>query len=160
MLKQSGFLLILILFLSACEKEETYSVIPEIKLEGFKVNKNNTTGLEGFLFGSLSFSFTDGDGDIGFFENSDSSYHGPVIYDIFIYEYTKTNSAFALNDTIEYWLPSFQQGVLKGTIELELTHTVNDADTVYYDFYIIDRSFHESNKITTPVYIYSELAQQ
>lgn len=159
MLRRLSFLIFLILSFSACEKEETYSVIPEIQLIGFET-KLESTDIGEILYGYLSFSFTDGDGDIGFYENSDSSYHGPTIYDMFIYEFTKTNGEFVINDTIEYWLPNFNQGVLKGTIDVKLIHTINDADTVYYDFYILDRSYNQSNTITTPVYIYSELVQQ
>jgi hypothetical protein len=160
MIKQSGLLLILILFLSACEEKETYSEIPEIQLISFYTELEHTVDFGDILYGHLTFSFVDGDGDIGFFENSDSSYDGPVINDMFIFEFTKTNGDFEIEDTVEYVLPSFNQGVLKGTVDVKLRHTVNDADTVYYEFYIIDRAYNVSNIITTPTYIYSELAQQ
>ena len=154
------FILFITFFFSGCEKEEVYSEIPEIKYLGFTAGYEET-GLGTQLIGTLTFSFIDGDGDIGFYENSDSTIDAPVIHDIFIYEYNKVNDEFVVSDTIKYWMPYFEQGVymksLKGSIDIKLTRTIHSEDTAKYEFYIQDRAYNMSNIESTPEIIYSEL---
>ncbi len=161
-MKKNIFLIILvsILFLK-CEKAETYSEIPEIKYAGFNVIEGD--GESVIAYGILTFSFVDGNGDIGFPENSDSTIK-EKIPDIIIYEYTKNDGLFSINDTVEYLLPYFAEGVyrehIKGEIDINLSRTILDSDTVYYEFYILDRAEHKSNIEITPEIIYSELLKQ
>lgn len=155
--------ILIIVFIGSCEKVQDYSPTPSIKLIDFSAGYENT-GLGTNLYGTLTFSFIDGDGNIGFIENSDTSQNATTIYDLFVLEYSKENGSFIFNDTIKYWLPYMKEGSykksVKGTIDVKLARTIFDSDTVYYDFYITDRDKNESNIITTPVYIYSELAKQ
>ena len=150
---------VLIVFCS-CEKIENVSEIPEIKYLGIEVTEGD--GESYIAIGSLKFSFIDGNGDIGFIENADTA--TPTINDIFVIEYYKDNSEFILKDTLKYWMPYFQEGVyrtsLKGEIEIKLGRNILSPDTVYYEFYILDRANHMSNIEITPEIIYSQLLNQ
>ena len=149
----------LLWIISGCNKIEVYPTTPEIQLKSFKV-KLNTSTIGPPVFGELTFSFIDGDGDIGFSENSDNIADNEQT-DVFISEYNSKGEI--LRDTVgPFYLPYFKESSyrksLKGEIQINIpTHS---SDTVYYEFYIIDRAFHKSNIITTPIYIYSELAKQ
>lgn len=113
--------------------------------------------------GILTFSFVDGNGDIGFIENSDTAID-IKIPDIILIEYNMGDSIFSNIDTIEYLLPYFNEGVyrkhIKGEIDINLPRTIFSNDTVYYEFYIFDRAGHKSNIEITPEIIYSELLKQ
>lgn len=161
-MKKNIFIIILIsiLFLK-CEKAETYSEIPEIKYLGFNVIEGD--GEYTITEGILTFSFVDGNGDIGFIENSDTAID-IKIPDIILIEYNMGDSIFSNIDTIEYLLPYFNEGVyrkhIKGEIDINLPRTIFSNDTVYYEFYIFDRAGHKSNIEITPEIIYSELLKQ
>ena len=146
---------------SACEKVETYSDIPEIKLKKFEA-KIEETALDPTLFGKLTFSFVDGGGDIGFTENSDTIDDNNIV-DVIIKEYNPEGEL--ITDTVgPFYLPYFKESSykksLKGDILINMPRSDKSIDTAYYEFYIIDRESHQSNIVTTPVYIYSELLQQ
>lgn len=153
----------IVLLFSGCEKEESYSVIPEIKYIDFTASHTGSD-LGTNTIGNLSFSFIDGDGNIGFYENTNSTPESPKINDVFIIEYVKENGTFKLKDTINYLLPYYEKGVyrkfLKGKIDIKLTRTKLSEDTARYEFYIQDRAYNISNTDTTPIIIYSELLQQ
>ncbi|MCK5168544.1 MAG: hypothetical protein KAQ75_01590, partial [Bacteroidales bacterium] len=59
------------LFFVGCEKTEEYSEIPFIKYYDFNFDKEIINGFENQI-GFLQFDFVDGNGDIGFAENSDT----------------------------------------------------------------------------------------
>ena len=153
----------IVLLFSGCEKEESYPVIPEIKYIDFSASYDSGD-LGTYGIGNLSFSFVDGDGNIGYRQNSDSIEETPIINDIFIIEYVKLNGVFKLKDTLKYLLPYYEKGVyrkfLKGKIDIKLTRTKLSEDTARYEFYIQDRAYNISNTDTTPIIIYSELLQQ
>lgn len=162
-MKNLLFISLLFFFFASCKKEESYSNEPQISFKDFSITYEETS-LGQQLVGTLSFSFVDGDGDIGYYENSDTSIHLPIIHDVFILEYNKINGSYTFEDTLKYWLPYFQEGIykktLKGTIDIKLYRTINNADTVYFDFFITDRSNNTSNIETSPEIIFSELAKQ
>jgi hypothetical protein len=160
-LKRLLYILSIAFLFSGCEKEESYSAIPEIEYIDFSASYDNGP-LGNNIVGTLTFSFIDGDGNIGFYDNTNPE--TPTIYDVFIYEYIKVNGEFVLNDTTNYWMPYFEKGIyrtfLKGTIDIELTRIISSEDTARYEFYIQDRAYNISNTETTPIIIYSELVQQ
>ena len=157
------YLVILLLFLFSCEKAEDYPETPEIEFISFKVIPGD--GEYTISKGVLSFSFVDGDGNIGFYENSefDTSTTNNVV-DFVYKEYYKQNGSFVEKEGNPFYLPYFEEGIyrksLKGTVDIYFPRTILSPDTVYYEFYIIDRDYHQSNIITTPEYIYSELLEQ
>ena len=153
-------ILILGLFLK-CEKAETYSEIPEIKHLRFNVIEGD--GEFVIAYGILTFSFVDGDGDLGFLENSDTIFDNNI-EDIILKEYYKENGEYIEAKRGPYALPYFEEGIyrkhIKGEIDINLSRTILDSDTAYYEFYIIDRAGNQSNIETTPEIIYSELLKQ
>lgn len=155
------FILTLVVFISSCEKVETYSDIPEIKLDNFEVKSEKTQLDTWQLYGKLTFSFVDGDGDIGFLENSDSISDNNIS-DVIIKEYHKDGSNFIEKTIGPYHLPYFEKGLYHKSIKGEVLINIisHSSDTVYYEIFIIDREYHQSNTITTPTYIYSELSEQ
>jgi len=162
-LRRLLYILVIILLFSGCEKEEFYPVIPEIKYIDFSASYKDE-GLGTNIIGTLTFSFIDGDGNIGFPENEDTIKETPEIPDAYIVEYVKVDGKFILKDTTNYLLPYFEKGIyrkfLKGTIDIELTRTILSEDTAKYEFYILDRAYNISNTEMSPIIIYSELVQQ
>lgn len=156
-------ILSILIFSFGCEKEEDYSAIPEIKFIGFNV----IPGDEDYTVskGVLTFSFVDGDGNIGFYENSEfDTITSNNIVDFVYKEYYKQNGSFLEKDGNPFYLPYFEQNIyrksLKGTIDIYFPRTILSPDTVYYEFYIMDRDYNISNIETTPEIIYSELLKQ
>ncbi len=149
------------MFIWGCEKIEQHSPTPEIELINFDAEYQNTDLGIKLLYGKLTFYFIDGDGNIGFEENSDNINENEIP-DVFIKELKPNGDV--INDTLgPYYLPYFNNPVkrsLKGEIQINLMRLGNSEDTVYYEFFIKDRANNVSNVITTPVYIYSELAKQ
>ncbi len=148
----------IILFFIACEKTEEYSEIPLIKYQDFNFDKEIINGFENQI-GFLQFEFVDGNGDIGFAENSDTI-TDIEIPDVFIYEYTKINGVFTATDTIYFLLPYFSEGVyrkyIKGGMEIKI-YLINQVnDTIKFDFQIMDREYQLSNLGSTPEFIVPE----
>ncbi len=152
----------LVILLSAviysCEKTEDYSEAPSVKFKSFTFEIETVDGFNNQI-GLLSFDFTDGNGDIGFYENSDTII-SEEISDIFIYEYTKSNDVFHSTDTINYLLPYFEEGVyrkyIRGEMEVKIYFINRQNDTIKYDFQIMDRDYNLSNLETTPELIVPE----
>lgn len=107
----------------------------------------------------LTLEFVDGNGDIGFYENSDSTV-STEIYDCFVYGYTKKNGAFTPTDTTKFVMPYFEEGIyrkyIKGEIQLKIYLINRVDDTIRYDFQIMDRKYHLSNLASTPELIVPE----
>lgn len=161
MLKKTVIYIILTLIFISCEKVEEHSDIPEITFKDFEV-KTIDTELGPTLYGIIIFDFIDGNGDIGFKENSDTIISNNIS-DIIIKEFNP--DGVLLKDTVgPYYLPYFDESSygksLKGEIKIKMPKTFNYSDTVYYEFYIVDRENNHSNTITTPIYIYSEMEKQ
>lgn len=143
-----GLATILIAAAPGCKKEGTpRSPIPSIALTGFgpdsvKLGSSEDTAV-------LSFSFTDGDADLG---NTTAN------TDIFLRD--------SRNGNVQgYSFPEFPDAVRNPDIGMEGTGTVAllaafllprdtvhavTGDTVRYEVWIKDRAGHESNHITTP----------
>lgn len=152
MRKLSFIILIIYLFSFACEPEEEYSEIPVVKYKDFNFEIEN---IDGFInqVGFLSFDFIDGNGDIGFYENADTSIH-VEINDIFIYKFTKRNGNYSNADTTKLIMPYFEEGIyrkyLKGEMKVQIYFMDQVNDTIKFDFEIIDRSYNRSNLQSTP----------
>ncbi len=142
----------------SCEKTEDYSEIPSVNFKNFTFEIEAVDGFNNQI-GLLTFDFTDGNGDIGFYENSDTII-SEEITDIFIYEYTKTNGVFHTTDTINYLLPYFEEGVyrkyIRGEMEVKIYFINRQNDTIKYDFQIMDRDYNLSNLESTPELIVPE----
>ncbi len=159
-MKKYLIVILLIQLLFGCEKAEEYSEIPEIKFLEFDVIPGD--GEYTIAEGVLTFAFVDGDGNIGFAENSDQDTTNNVA-DFVYKEYYKKDGSFIEKKGNSFYLPYFQEGVykksLKGTIDIFLPRTILSPDTVYYEFYILDRDANQSNIETTVEIVYSELLE-
>ncbi|MFC2150983.1 hypothetical protein ACFLSE_00510 [Bacteroidota bacterium] len=142
-----------------CEKTADYTEIPFIKYKNFVFDVEVIDDSYINQVGFLTFEFIDGNGDIGFSENSDTIL-GLEIPDIFIYEYSKQNGNFVAIDTINFLLPYFAEGVyrkhIKGDMQVKIYFIEQVNDTVKYEFQIMDREYHLSNLETTPELIVPE----
>lgn len=151
-LKNILFLSIIALVLfSACKKPKKYSDIPEIKFLSFRIHDTSDGLNDHVKMGMLSFSFIDGDGDIGVMEYDTIA---PLNTNLKISLYKKVDSTFQevifplpLNFRILYISSGEGQNkTLKGEIKIDLNCDYQEQyNIVKYKFYIVDRAQHQSN---------------
>jgi hypothetical protein len=152
-----------LLTFSCQEIDPQYPDEPVIEYKGFSLyittdELNNKT-----LVGQLSFDFTDGDGNIGLNELSDTTgLHLPdslkynfflQLYDLDGYEYVKVPEEEG--GVLKYRIPYLDYKPLSGTLDLEISYPVIIHDTIFYTFYIFDRDLNRSNTDTTEVIVLS-----
>ena len=172
--------LLLALAVCSCQKPVEYPIEPKIAYEGFTylINEDSTFSGEGIV----SFSYTDGDGDLGL-DDSDTlppfGFHDAHYYNMVI-DYLKcVNGEFiktpllsphvptspadtlVLYDTVTFnarfkrLRDSEEPRAISGTMEYKLTvqNPFSPNDTVKFEIHILDRALHESNVIQTdPIY--------
>ena len=155
MKKNICLLFLMVVFLCACKKPVNYSDIPEIKFISF--HKYQDTQIQDGAI--LTFSFKDGDGDIGLHEwetyppfDSTSIYY----YNFFCDYYEKQKGVFVkidfnLNARIPR-LSKLQKESIHGEIYLTLPFyydiTSPYTDTIQLKFNIVDRKLNKSNTET------------
>jgi hypothetical protein len=141
----------------SCREIETLPPEPYIEFRSFEIF--DTTDILGNVAkgGRLKFYFEDGDGDLGLKEpagNQDDTTN------LFLKLYKKKNGVMipaSDNDPLspsDYRIPYMtrlgQNKILKGTIAATFMYLFyTPADTIIYDFYIVDRALHESNVAST-----------
>ncbi len=161
-MRKAGTFILCFLLAISCEKTEDYSEVPAIEFISFKVIPGD--GESTIAEGILTFSFVDGDGNIGFSENFSDTIVSNNQIDFIYTEFYKQDGQFIEKTGNTYYLPYFEQGIyrksLKGTIDIYFSRTILSPDTVYYQFQVMDRDFNLSNIETTPEIIYSELLEQ
>ena len=148
----------LVVAFAACISPPDYPIQPEIKFIGLSKNvmRQGLLGIEDSLF--LSFSFTDGDGDLG------SLGQGKDSVNIFLTD-KRTNQP-SERFRIPYVPEQGAGNGISGDIRLLLfttccnvlppceASTSKPIDTLIYEISIKDRAGHESNKIlTAPIYL-------
>jgi hypothetical protein len=148
-------LLFLFLF-SSCQKKEQYPIIPVIEFKDYKVIQKSDT-LDSTI--AITFSFKDGDGDIGY-PDGDSTHTS-----ILVYYYKKKKGAFFLhidptnpdtnfNANLPMILAPGVKRPIKGDIEYSIDiwsdPIISKYDTVYVAFTLLDRALNVSNMIKTP----------
>ena len=149
---------ILAISFATCISPPDYPIQPEIKFLGLSKNimRQGLLGIEDSLF--LSFSFTDGDGDLG------SLGQGKDSVNIFLTD-KRTNQP-SERFRIPYVPEQGAGNGISGDIRLLLfttccnvlppceASTTKPIDTLVYEIFIKDRAGHESNKIlTAPIYL-------
>lgn len=133
-------------FMISCTDEDTYPVTPEISfksLEKFqKVSQTDSI--------VLTFSFTDGDGDLG------ANIYDTLSRDIYVKFYELKNGVYVLfadpfgafNYRMPYLEPRGNNKSLKGDVRINVDYNIlQPNDTVKYELYIKDRAGHTSNTI-------------
>ena len=152
---------LLSIILSSCFKKEEYPVEPSITYKDFIITGDSAT---------ISFNFTDGDGDIGLAPSDTLPPYNPgskYYYNIKIVNYEKDDvlgwvpAVNLQNDTLifEYRIKPIEfkgksKGI-KGEIEIDmgtLYYNVfsSQSDTIKYSIQLIDRALHESNIVELP----------
>lgn len=150
---------LLLLLLSSCFKKEQYPIEPVISDAQF-VNMTDSA--------VVTFSFTDGDGDIGLDDaemdppfDSSSYYY----YNLYLDYYEKDDAngwqqgldlagdPISFKYRIERIEVKGKQRGMKGTIDVALSDFQNpfstQSDTIKFSIKLIDRALHESNVIET-----------
>ena len=136
----------------SCTKEDTYPVTPEISFKSLEIFKNGS-GKDSLL---LTFTFSDGDGDIGTWEGD------TVNRDVFVSMFEMQNGVFvkfndpfgAFNYRIPFLKPRGNNKSLKGDIEINIDYNIfQPNDTIRYELYMKDRADHISNTISTSTII-------
>ena len=163
-------LLFLALVIVSCQKSVEYPVEPKITYEGFTyiINADSTFSGEGVI----SFSYTDGDGDLGLddsdtlppFGFNDAHYYNMVVDYLKCVngEFVKTpllswNAQTQSYDTLTFnarfkrLRDSEDPKAISGTIDYKLMvkNPFSPDDTVKFEIRIFDRALHESNVIQT-----------
>lgn len=165
----------------ACQKEVEYPIEPKIVYEGFTylMNPDSTFSGEGII----SFSYTDGDGDLGL-DDADTlspfGFHDAHYYNMLV-DYLKcVNGEFVKTpllswnvqtqsfDTVTFnarfkrLRDSEEPKAISGTMDYQLTvqNPFSPNDTVKFEIRILDRALHESNVIQTdPIFTNPMLKQ-
>jgi hypothetical protein len=155
-------LIISFIVVAACEKIEPADPIPEIRFKDFTVaDSYDTIGDEPVEVKAceLSFSFIDGDGDIGLI---DDPYDSIDPRNVFIIPFEKSEGSYNRNDeldTLAFWIKHDekmervgQNKTLKGEIKVKFSYfknIISGYDTLKFDFYILDRADNQSNVEST-----------
>lgn len=169
-------LLFLSMVMASCQKPVEYPIEPEIAYEGFTylINEDSTFTGEGIV----SFSYTDGDGDLGLgdgdtlppFGFHDTHYYNMVVdylkceNGVFVktpllspHVPTNPGDTLVLFDTVTFnarfkrLRDSDEPKAISGKMDYRLTvqNPFSPNDTVKFEIRIIDRALHESNAIQT-----------
>lgn len=174
-------LVFLALLTYSCQKPVEYPVEPKISFEGFTYlfDADSTFSGEGII----SFSYTDGDGDLGL-NDADTlfpfGFHDAHYYNILVDylkcingEFVKTpllswNMQTQSYDTVTFnarfkrLRDTEEPKNISGTMDYTLTvkNPFSPDDTVKFEIRILDRALHESNVIQTdPIFTNHTLKQ-
>ena len=158
--------LILILFSSTlyqCQEQPVYPDIPAIDYESFFLYVNVNSLNQEVLTGELNFSFTDGDGNIGFEPWPDTvaiSLPDTQRYNLFMQLYDFQKDQFVQipeedGGYLKYIIPYLDKQPLSGTVTVTIEYPIITYDTIFYTFFLYDREYNKSNLDTTEVLILS-----
>lgn len=133
--------------LSSCSDEETYPITPVIAFKSLE-KFQSLSGLDSLV---LTFSFTDGDGDIG------SAASDTFGRDVYARLFERNNGVFEeapLSAPLEYRVPYLEprgnNSSLKGDIRINIDYNIlRPNDTIYYKVALEDRAGNRSNEIST-----------
>lgn len=138
-------------FISSCSDDETYPVTPVIAFKSLQ-KLVSITGNDSLV---LTFSFTDGDGDIG---SAPADSFGRDVY-AKLYElnngvFQEANLGAPLSYRVPFLEPRGNNSSLKGDILINLDYNIlRPNDTIYYKLFMEDRAGNKSNEITTSTII-------
>jgi len=166
----------------SCQKPVEYPIEPKIAYEGFTylMNPDSTFSGEGII----SFSYTDGDGDLGLddtdtlspFGYNDAHYYNMLVdylkcvNGVFVKTpllswnaQTQSYDTVSFNARFKRLRDSENPKAISGTMEYKLTvqNPFSPNDTVKFEIRVLDRALHESNVIQTEtIYTNSILRKQ
>lgn len=140
------------LILNACNKLEEYDDRPFIIENTFELEKN-FAGLDTGLV--LRFTYTDGDGNVGLSSNDTLP---PYDKNVMVEYYEKQGNDFVkilipgTSDTLNFNSRIKEFGVgnpTKAEVSVKINIGVVIADTVRFDYYILDKDLNKSNRVST-----------
>lgn len=140
------------LILNACNKLEEYDDRPIILENTFELEKN-FSGLDTGLV--LKFTYTDGDGNVGL---STRDTMPPYDNNVIVSYYEKQGNDFVkilipgTTDTLNFNSRIKEFGVgnpTKAEVSVKINIGVVIADTVRFDYYILDKDLNRSNVVST-----------
>ena len=163
-------LLLVALAVVSCQKPVEYPVEPKITYEGFAYLMNPDSTFSGE--GVISFSYTDGDGDLGLddtdtlppFGFNDAHYYNMLVdylkcvNGVFVKTpllswnaQTQSYDTVSFNARFKRLRDSENPKAISGTMDYKLTvqNPFSPNDTVKFEIRILDRALHESNVIQT-----------
>lgn len=175
-MKIQYLIVFLLMAMASCQKHVEYPVEPSITYEGFTYLFNSDSTFSGE--GIISFSYTDGDGDLGLddadtlspFGFNDAHYYNMIIDYLKLVDgvFVKTpllsqhvpthpGDTIVLFDTITFnarfhrLRDSETPKAISGTMDYTLIvqNPLSPNDTVKFEIRILDRALHESNVIQT-----------
>lgn len=143
----------------ACKKQESFSLVPAIEYKNI-LKATSTTGFDSAVV--VTISFTDGDGDIGYYPVGDSrndpkfdDVNSPYYNNYIVKTMIKRSGSWQTNPVsvsarLPYMTPEGSNKALRGEIQRTLTlPPALTNDTLKYEVYIWDRALNRSNIITT-----------
>jgi hypothetical protein len=135
-----------------CNEIEQYDEKPIITESSFELLKNES-GFDTALL--LKFTFTDGDGNVGLSDGDDTP---PFDNNVLVDYLEKVNGKFTKilipgsTDTLNFnsRIKSFGNGTsTKAEVSININIAVVIADTVRFDYFIVDKDLNKSNTVTT-----------
>ena len=155
---------LLLFLLVACEETgPEYPDEPVIDYQGFSLFTMEDELGNITLMGRITFDFTDGDGNLGLpelDENTNPELPDSLKYNFYLQQYDLNGYEFVKvpeenGGLLKFRIPYLDKQPLKGTIDLDISYPIIIYDTVFYTFYIVDRSFNQSNTDSTDVIVLS-----
>ena len=163
-------MLLLALAVLSCQKPVEYPIEPKITYEGFTylINPDSTFSGEGII----SFSYTDGDGDLGLDESDtlppfglhDAHYYNMVVDYLKCVNgefvkmpllswnvQTQSYDTISFNARFKRLRDSEEPKAISGKMDYTLIvqNPLSPNDTIKFEIRILDRALHESNVIQT-----------
>ena len=151
--------LLIILGAVSCSRPETVPAIPEISFKSFTLDRKINELGNNILTGTLVFRFRDGDGDVGFHAPDSIPEGDTSFYNLFFTLHEKIDGEYNrisnedLPSPLYYRIPFMekegQNKTLSGDVDVDFEYLTIEYDTIFYEFYIIDRAGHKSNVDST-----------
>lgn len=152
-------LLLVVLLLTSCLKQEDFPSRPDVEFLGFFPNTSATSSADSLGF--VKFRFTDGDGDLGLGDADTLGVFAqgqPYYYNLFIRYFEKQNGQYVEVVPPLPFHVRFRRltavggnGSLQGQMDVGVFgRPGNPYDTVRYEMYIVDRALQHSDTLATP----------
>ena len=141
----------------ACKKRESFSDIPYLEFRHYEL-KDSVDALGNITkLCELHIYFTDGDGDIGLF-NDDTI--APYDYNLFVNYFEMHNDSLQqINVNPPYHIrmpnltPTGQNKSLKVDVKYDVNVTYRNSDTIKFELKLFDRALNESDWVSSSLII-------
>jgi len=141
----------------ACKKRESFSDIPYLEFTKYEL-KDSVDALGNITkLCELHIYFTDGDGDIGLF-NDDTI--APYDYNLFVNYFEMHNDSLQqINVNPPYHIrmpnltPTGQNKSLKVDVKYDVNVTYRNSDTIKFELKLFDRALNESDWVSSSLII-------